>query len=114
MTERESMAHVQREQETPRAKSGKGKAIIKRGNAEAPSAQQETSEEAHRPPSPPSEQRTAPSRKVREQQDPQVVAKIQQRAYLLYEARGYEHGHDLEHWLEAEREITGSTNRAER
>lgn len=32
--------------------------------------------------------------------------KIAQRAYELYEARGGEAGHELEDWLQAEREIT--------
>ena len=32
--------------------------------------------------------------------------KIRQRAYEIYEARGREEGHDLEHWLIAEEEIT--------
>jgi len=34
---------------------------------------------------------------------------IRTRAYELYEARGREEGHDLEDWLEAEAEITGTT-----
>jgi Protein of unknown function (DUF2934) len=33
---------------------------------------------------------------------------IRTRAYELYEARGHEEGHDLEDWLEAEAEITGT------
>jgi hypothetical protein len=40
--------------------------------------------------------------------DPQLISRIQQRAYVLFQACGCEHGHDLEHWLEAERQITGS------
>lgn len=31
--------------------------------------------------------------------------KIEQRAYELYELGGYEHGHDVEHWLRAEQEV---------
>jgi hypothetical protein len=42
------------------------------------------------------------------------MAKIRQRAYGLFEAAGREHGHDLEHWLEAERQVTGSSDRCER
>jgi len=34
---------------------------------------------------------------------------IARRAYDLYLARGGEHGHDLEDWLRAERELKGST-----
>ncbi len=33
---------------------------------------------------------------------------IRARAYELYEAGGREEGHDLDHWLEAEAEITGT------
>jgi len=32
---------------------------------------------------------------------------IRQRAYQLYEQRGCEHGHDVEDWLMAERELGG-------
>jgi hypothetical protein len=32
----------------------------------------------------------------------------------LFEAAGRQHGHDLEHWLEAERQIAGSSDRCER
>jgi len=31
--------------------------------------------------------------------------KVRRRAYELYEQRGREDGHDLEHWLQAESEI---------
>jgi len=37
-----------------------------------------------------------------------VEEQIRTRAYALYEARGREEGHDLENWLEAEAEITGT------
>ena len=33
---------------------------------------------------------------------------IARRAYDLYLARGCEHGHDVEDWLEAERELNGA------
>ena len=32
---------------------------------------------------------------------------IRERAYQLFEERGYEHGHDVEDWLQAESEIIG-------
>lgn len=32
---------------------------------------------------------------------------IRVRAYQLFEQRGYEHGHDLEDWFQAEAEIIG-------
>ena len=38
-----------------------------------------------------------------------VEEQIRTRAYELFEARGREEGHDLEDWLEAEAEITGTT-----
>ena len=30
---------------------------------------------------------------------------IRERAYQLFEQRGYEHGHDVDDWLEAEAEV---------
>jgi hypothetical protein len=42
------------------------------------------------------------------------MARIQQRAYQLYEAGGCEQGRELEHWLEAERQIAGTSDRSER
>ena len=30
---------------------------------------------------------------------------IRQRAYELYEERGFEHGHDMDDWLQAEAEV---------
>jgi hypothetical protein len=35
--------------------------------------------------------------------------RIARRAYERFEERGREHGRDLEDWLEAERELLGST-----
>lgn len=32
---------------------------------------------------------------------------IRQRAYELYEQRGFEHGHDMDDWLQAEAEVMG-------
>ena len=34
---------------------------------------------------------------------------VARRAYELFEARGAEPGHDLENWLDAERELSGAT-----
>jgi Protein of unknown function (DUF2934) len=31
---------------------------------------------------------------------------IERRAYEIYEQRGRENGHELEHWLEAEQEVS--------
>lgn len=36
---------------------------------------------------------------------------IAQRAYELYVHRGHVHGHDLDDWLEAERQILSETRR---
>ena len=33
-------------------------------------------------------------------------SRIAERAFLLYAESGFQHGHDLDHWLEAERDIT--------
>jgi DUF2934 family protein len=38
-----------------------------------------------------------------------IEDQIRERAYELFEARGKEAGHELEDWLQAEAEITGST-----
>ena len=37
-----------------------------------------------------------------------LQACIGHRAYELFEQEGCCHGHDLEHWLQAEREVLGS------
>lgn len=36
---------------------------------------------------------------------PDLRARIQERAYLLFESSGYQHGRALDHWLEAERQV---------
>lgn len=38
---------------------------------------------------------------------PPTDSEIARRAYDLYLARGCEHGHDTEDWLQAERELRG-------
>lgn len=37
---------------------------------------------------------------------PPSLADIARRAYELFEARRHQHGHDLDDWLEAERQLT--------
>lgn len=37
---------------------------------------------------------------------------IRKRAYQLFEERGYEHGHDIDDWFQAEAEVTGKKNAA--
>jgi len=39
---------------------------------------------------------------------PSAEEQIRLRAYQLYEQRGCEHGHDVEDWLMAERELRAS------
>jgi DUF2934 family protein len=38
-------------------------------------------------------------------QESAIHHRIAQRAFLLYEESGFRHGNDLEHWLEAERQV---------
>jgi hypothetical protein len=108
MTERESMTQIQEGQGATRGMGGKGKAVIKRSKA---SQQQESPVEGRRSAKP---QPASKGSEGREAQDQQLIVRIQQRAYHLFEAGGFEHGHDLEHWLEAERQVTGSFDRPER
>jgi hypothetical protein len=53
-------------------------------------------------------------REMTSPRDPQVTAKIRERAYVLFRAGGCQHGHDLEHWLEAERQIIGGSDQPKR
>ena len=109
MTEREGMTQVR--EETARGKGGKGKAIIKRSKTEEPSRQDARAE--HRR-SDNTRQDADTASAGGNTRDPQTIAKIQERAYALFEERGREHGRALEHWLEAEQQITGSSDRCER
>jgi hypothetical protein len=34
---------------------------------------------------------------------------IEKRSYMIWERQGRPHGHDLEHWLQAERELADET-----
>jgi hypothetical protein len=99
MTEQDSVTQVRESQEATRGK-GKGKAVFKRGRTDAPPREPEENAKGR------------PSTGQEQNAEPEVIARIQQRAYWLYEAGGFEHGHDLEHWLEAKRQITGSSERA--
>jgi hypothetical protein len=38
--------------------------------------------------------------------DPKLEKEIRRRAYVLYEQRGREDGHDIDDWLRAETELT--------
>ena len=108
MTEPESVTQVRAGSEATRSKGGKGKAVIKRSKSETPPREQPEQAAGGR-----SSDRRPERAGSREAQprDAQVIARIRQRAYGLFEAGGFEHGHDLEHWLEAERQITDSPER---
>ena len=110
MTEPDGIMQVR--EEATRGKAGKGKAIIKRGKAEAASAPHQVVPVEGRPSG--NRPTMAEDSRATEMQDPQVMTRIQQRAYRLFEAGGCQHGHDLEHWLEAERQIRASSDRSER
>jgi hypothetical protein len=47
----------------------------------------------------------APKRVERGEDDTSRNERVAARAYELFAARGYEHGHDVEDWLAAEAEI---------
>ena len=48
---------------------------------------------------------------VSRKQTPQITfEQVAQRAYLLWHARGYQHGHHLEDWLKAEQELKAQSN----
>jgi len=84
MSEADRGRQLRTREKPSESKGGKEKAVIKRDKA--------------------SESRGKPDPRAR---DPQLIERIRQRAYLLFLAAGGEHGHDVEHWLEAERQITG-------
>jgi len=111
MTEPDSAMQIRAVSEATRSKAGKAKSVIKRGKAGTPSREQPEEVggrgEAIRQPDPGVSPATPSG-------DPHLMARIQQRAYVLFKACGCEHGHDLEHWLEAERQITGSPDRSDR
>ena len=64
----------------------------------------------------PDEIEKKPSTRAPKSDDPTVLIpieqQIQQRAYELYEQRGRTDGHDLDDWLQAEREIKGTQGNA--
>jgi hypothetical protein len=97
MAEQESMTQIRDSQEATRSKGEKGKAVFKRSKADRPEEN--------------AKDRSSTQEQTGAEPDPHVIARIQQRAYWLYEASGFENGHDLEHWLEAERQVMGSSER---
>src|SRR4029450_4253806 len=107
MTEPESVMQERAGSETSRGKGGRGEACTKRSKGETPAGEQPEEAAKGRQPGPASSRES-------QSRDPQLIARIRERAYVLYEAGGFKHGHDLEYWLEAEREITGAGDRSER
>ena len=65
----------------------------------------------------PDEIEKQPSTLARKSDRPTVLipleGQIKQRAYELYERRGWGDGHELEDWLQAEREIKGRRTKSE-
>jgi Protein of unknown function (DUF2934) len=111
MTDSDRPTQIQAGSEATRVKGGKGKAAIKGSKGAIPSREQAEHMEATREPDRQPDLRgvrATPSR------DPHLITRIQQRAYVLFKACGCEYGHDLEHWLEAERQITGSPDHSDR
>ena len=84
----------------------KGKAIIKRAKTEVPSKQQAPIESRRSEDRQPAKGQPV---QVQDASHSEVMVRIQQQAYRLFEAGGSKHGHALEHWLEAERQITASS-----
>jgi hypothetical protein len=100
MMESENKSDPSRSGGTP-SKSGKRRTTIRR--APAPSTEQApTVPVAHQPDSGGSENGG---------RDPETVSRIRERAYALFQSCGCQDGHDLEHWLEAERQVIESENR---
>jgi hypothetical protein len=107
MTNQESTTQASESQESSRSKSGKRKAIFKRSKTEGSSGDPAKSVGA----SDEQSLRKASSESVPNgERDPQTVMRIQERAYWLFQAGGFKHGHDLEHWLEAERQVAESSD----
>lgn len=92
--------------EFPESRSKKRKTIFKRTKPDTSTSDLRESGGA-------SQDQTAeatPEPLPKREQDPHMFIKIQERAYGLFQAGGFKHGHDLEHWLEAERQVTGSSD----
>ena len=120
MTDADRPMQVRAGSEATRSRGGKGKAVTKGSKGEPPSRTQAAQKHAE-PMESPRVSTRQPDRQPEPQgshalpsRDPQLMSRIQQRAYVLFQAGGCEHGHDLEHWLEAERQITGSLQHSDR
>ncbi len=56
----------------------------------------------------PKDRSEKPTTNIATESHPNVEEEIRRRAHELYEERGREDGHDMEDWLRAEAEITGT------
>jgi hypothetical protein len=90
------------QQDPSHGKTGKHKATIKRGKSGATPRKPEAPARRH------DSTESQATQAVPGERYPDVYYKIQERAYWLFESGGRQHGHDLEHWLEAERQVIGS------
>ena len=56
----------------------------------------------------PKDRTQKPTANIATESNPNLEEQIRRRAHELYEERGREDGHDMEDWLRAEAEITGT------
>ena len=71
--------------------------------ARSTSMQKNTSRMEDTDPGSPESRRS--SDREREIHEKDLHSRIAERAFILYEESGFRHGNDLEHWLEAERQV---------
>ncbi len=55
-----------------------------------------------------------PSSDGNQQHDEQFYVMVAEKAYELFERRGWEHGHDVDDWLEAERMVMAELQQGSR
>ena len=53
----------------------------------------------------PADSYVLPADSMQSHQESALHHRVAERAFLLYEESGFRHGNDLEHWLEAERQV---------
>ena len=92
--------------EFPESRSKKRKTIVKRSKPDKSTSDLRESGGASQDQTAEATPEPLPNR----ERDPHMFIKIQERAYGLFQSGGFKHGHDLEHWLEAERQLAGSSD----
>ena len=92
--------------ELPASRSNTRKTIVKRSKPDTSTSDARESGGAFQDQTAEATPEPLPNR----ERNPHVFIKIQERAYGLFQAGGFKHGHDLEHWLEAERQVAGSSD----